>query len=507
MAALALLALLPLSPLPGSAGPTRPASAARLIAGTYLGGSADDHVQGMVVDGQGNIYVTGHTSSLDFPGAASKSGDETDLFVAKVSPSGAALLWSVVLGGSAQDEGRALALDDRGGLWVTGVTASPDFPISRGYRFQGVDDAVVLNLDAATGAVRDSWVYGSMNLDEGNAIAVDRDGHAYITGMISDKFNQREAFLLIVDGQTHSFRASNSFGSPSGEDVGNALALDGDGNVYITGQTAPAGQADDFPVVEPLQAHCGARDSAGNCGQDAFVVKLGPGGQGMLYSTYLGGSYAGGATGAGADSGAGIAVGPDGSIYVTGQTFASDFPTVNAAQPAKRGPDNQPDAFVLRLDPATNTLIFSTYLGGDTAEESRGLAVDTRGNLYVAGLTNSPDFPTRDALQSALGAGMCPGSAQRRCYDAFAAHLSAAGALVWSTYLGGGDDDHAAALALDGARGLLIAGATESGDFPMPAGGAQSHKALKRDGFVVRIGAAGNPPWLRRVYLPLIVGG
>jgi hypothetical protein len=194
---------------------------------------------------------------------------------------------------------------------------------------------------------------------------------------------------------------------------------------------------------------------------------------------------------------------------VIGQTFAADFPVENAAQPAKSGPDNFSDAFVAKFTPQGNALIYATYLGGEAWEEAHGIGVDAAGNAYIAGMTSSEDFPSSaDAVQPAIGPGICiNGSGERYCYDGFVTALNATGARMWSTYLGGKNDDIANGIAIAPAGGLFIAGKTESTDMPATTGTFQPNKALNDDGFVIKLGAAspGNPPMSPRVYLPLIV--
>ncbi|MEZ4622621.1 MAG: hypothetical protein R2867_44970 [Caldilineaceae bacterium] len=214
----------------------------------------------------------------------------------------------------------------------------------------------------------------------------------------------------------------------------------------------------------------------------------------MLYSTYFGGSYNGSEISAGDDVGTGIAVGADGSIYVTGYTFATDFPVANAMQATKRGADNFPDAFVARLNPTNNTLLFSTYVGGDEWDEGHALELDDNGNVTIGGMTNARNFPILNASQSTLGNGICNlGGTERYCYDGFVTQLSTDGILRLSTYIGGGLDDNLLALGLDGDNNLIGGGGSESPNFPVSGTAYQANKALQRDGFWFRLGRADEP--------------
>jgi hypothetical protein len=245
----------------------------------------------------------------------------------------------------------------------------------------------------------------------------------------------------------------------SGEDVGASIAADSNGNAYVTGLTESA----NFPKTNPAQPAFGGAI-------DAFVAKLNPAGTAVVYSTYLGGS--------GEDQALAIAVDTAGAAYVTGQTCSTDFPTRNGVQPASGG---FCDAFVTKLDPA-GSLRYSTYLGGSEQEPGIGIAVDTTGNAYVTGWTDSPNFPTKNPLQSALA---------DFSGDAFVTKLDATGsALVFSTYLGGRQQfDQGLDIAVDASGNVHVVGETRSDDFPtmrplQPPKGS--------DAFVTKLNAAGS---------------
>lgn len=477
---------------------------------TFLGGESDDEVRGVTVDGQGYIYLTGTTYSMDFPGLKGKQNETKDVFVTRLNPQGTAISWSTFIGGDETDEGHALALDGKGSLWLTGLTDSTDFPVSPGGgSFAGYYDIIVVKLNAATGVRQYSAMFGGDGLDAGNGLAAGSNGNIYITGEVSDEFNRSNVLAMALDGQNYKVHAFDWFGRKRGRDVGYAIALDTDNNLYITGETNISGQDTTFPVSnDAFQKQCGVGDVFGDCGQDAFITIINPEITNILYSTYLGGSYNGSEISSGGDVGTGIAVGKDGSVYVTGYTLATDFPVANAFQEVKRGADNFSDAFIVRLQPATNKLIFSTYFGGNEWDEGHALALDGQGKVYVAGLTNAKNFPTKQAAQPALGQGICNiGGSERYCYDGFAASLTANGALNWSTFLGGSFDDNAHAVALGASGSLLIAGGTESHSFPVSTNALQPAKGLSRDGFLVRLGGGSTPPPPdgHKVFLPILL--
>src|SRR5205823_5334202 len=252
----------------------------------------------------------------------------------------------------------------------------------------------------------------------------------------------------------------------SGEDVGNSVVTDSAGNVYITGRTT----SNDFPVVDGWQDfRAGARD--------AFVTKYSPTGE-MLYSTYFGGS--------GAENALGIGLDASGAIYVTGVTSSTDMPVKNAAQSTYGGGGQ--DGFVFALTPDGSDLVYSTYLGGTGFDQSRTIAVDADGNAYVAGNTDSPNFPLLNALQPNFGGGIS---------DAFVTKLDRNGALVFSTYLGGhasgrsDDFDSGRGIALDASRNIYVAGETRGG-FPVTSGAFQTtYGGGLNDLFVAKLSSDG----------------
>ena len=191
-----------------------------------------------------------------------------------------------------------------------------------------------------------------------------------------------------------------------------------------------------------------------NIGGDAFLGKLNAGGSALGYFRYYGGSES--------DEGRGVAVDSTGAAYVIGATASVDLPTVNALQPSNRGFSTDlitTDAFVAKLNPAGTEFVYATYLGGNSTDQGRAIALDAAGNAYIAGNAASTDFPTVNAFKPAKS---------DFGFDLFVARLNAAGsALDFSTYLGGGSEDTAAALALDGAGNVYVTGTTASLDFPV----------------------------------------
>ena len=338
------------------------------------------------------------------------------------------LSYSSFLGGASFDIGSDIAVDSSGSLYVTGITASPDFPVTPGssdtvLSFLSSDVFITKFSPAGTEVIYSTYLGGSS--DE---------------SVFSDPYNERE-------------------GEPS-------IALDGAGSAYVTGGTSSS----DFPVTP------GAFQRNADGGGDAFITKLSPSGNALVYSTYLGGDEP--------DIGADIAVDQTGFACVTGNTYSRNFPTANALQPVHsddrcNGGDfvyRCSDAFVTRLDPQGSSLIYSTYLGGNRYDAASGIAVDALGSAYVSGLTGSSDFPTTPGCPQPRfnGGSLVYFQQLPNAGDAFVSRISSSGSfLIYSTYLGGAANDAAIAIAVDSSGNAYVTGSTTSADFPVTAGAFQ----------------------------------
>ncbi len=329
------------------------AAGTALVYSSYLGGSGNDYGRGIAVDAAGNAYVTGNVYSFNFPvknPIQATKGDlstgSSDVFVTKVNAAGNALVYSTYLGGSADDEGAAIAVDSAGNAYVTGETISPNFPVANalqgsraGNPNQAFYDAFVTKINAAGTALTYSTYLGGSNTDEGNGIAVDAGGSAYIGGFTFSRDYPvappqtvaGTAFVtkLSADGSTIVY--SRSIGG-NGTDFAYSVAVDGAGNAYATGSTTST----NFPSIGAPESLAGLL-SSGLYSQAAFVTEINPAGTSLVYSTLFGG---------GSDSGAGIAVDSTGSAYITRQTASFIFPTVNPIQLTLGG---GADAFAAKL--------------------------------------------------------------------------------------------------------------------------------------------------------------
>ena len=450
---------------------------------TYLGGSGADSGNGIAVDAEGNVYVTGNTSSSNFPKAnplQTTYGGGQDAFVTKLNAAGDALVYSTFLGGGGQDNGYGVAVDAEGNAYVTGSTSSTNFP-TMGVRlsppgrielppFQasyggGNSDGFVTKLNGAGSLVYSTYLGGSGS-DSANSIVVDTSGNAYVTGeTTSSNFPTKNPFQATNGGFTDAFVTKlNAVGSAlvystylggGSIDGGFGVAIDAANNAYVTGTT----ESTNFPTMNPFQAVFGG----GNF--DAFVTKIDAAGA-LLYSTYLGGGDT--------DFGNGIAVDTAGNAYVTGDTYSANFPTMNPFQATLTG---EPNAFVTKLDVAGDALVYSTYLGGNSFDIAFGIAVDAAGNAYVTGETASSNFPTMFPFQATWGGGL----------DAFVSKLNAAGSgIIFSTFLGGSGDDADNGIAVDTAARVYVTGSTASTNFPT-ASPLQDTSGGNGDAFIAKL--------------------
>lgn len=371
-----------------------------LVYSTYLGGNGNDgafdgETFRLAVGPAGDTYVTASTQSSDFPttpGAFQTSlNGFSDVFVARLDPTGSVLVYSTYLGGASFEVGRGIAVDAGNNAYVTGNTGSTDFPTTAG-AFQTAssgNEAFITKLNASGTALAYSTYLGGTALDWGQSIRVNSLGDAYVAGYTasSDFPTTPGAFQTTYGGgaldcfiaklnPAGSALVYSSYLGGNHYDGGFDLAVDSSGNAYVSGFTF----SPDFPTT------AGAFQTTSGVDSNAFVTKINSAGSALVYSTYLGGlsSY---------DDGMGIAVDSSGNAYVTGRTGCLDFPTtVGAFQTSYGG--GSIDTFVAKLNPAGSALVYSTYLGGAEDDAGFGIALDPLGNFYVAGYTNSTNFPT-----------------------------------------------------------------------------------------------------------------
>jgi hypothetical protein len=440
---------------------------------TYLGGTGDDQGNAITIDANGNAYIIGFTDSLDFPLASAAQnafGGQQDIFVSKLDASGTRLLYSTYIGGDGQDTGSAITVDAAGNAFVTGYTGSTNFPVANAMQLtrRGPFDSFVAKLDTTGNLIYSTHLGGSVG-DFGSSIALDTSGAVYVAGVAtSPDFPMVNAAQNAFSGASDVYVAKltpsgnslvySTYLGGSDNDGATSLAVDSSGNVYVTGVT----MSSNFRTANPLQAaHRGGVF-------DAFVAKLNPTGNSLVYSTYIGGS--------GEDRCFRVAVDSAGNAFVTGDTDSTNFPLVNAVQPSKGG---GVDAFITKLNPTGSALVYSTYLGGNSLDGGTAIAVDSAGRAYVTGFTSSTNFPTVAAFQQSFAEGL---------FDGFVAKLNAAGsALDYSSYIGGSGVDSGFGIVADASGNAYLMGITDSFDYPTVNPLQPSYGGGSSDVFVVKI--------------------
>ena len=474
-----------------------------LVYSTYLGGSGlastgryssaeGDQGNGIAVDSNGDAYIVGTTYSSNFPvtnGAlqpqnyALQTDNSSTVFVSELNPSGTALVSSTYLGGTNSDAGYGIALDSSSNIYVTGVTHSVDFPITCG-AFQSVSPAqstsnpsgFVVKLGPSGSALIYATFLGADGGDVPQTIAVDSAGDAFIAGYTgSTGFPTTEGALqtslagTVANGFVSKLNPSGSAlaystylgggGTEKAGDYINAIAIDSQGDAYVTGSTASS----DFPVTKS------ALQSSALGSPTAFVTEINPAGSDEVYSSYLGGSSG--------DSAQAIAIDSGGSIYVAGNTNSGDFPlTEGVLEGASTGIAKYVAAygqfgFITKLNPSTPAMVYSTYVEGQGTSIS-ALAVDGAGNAYLTGTAPVPSAnimggfeTTPDALPAPANQGNAP----------FLVKLNpSAGALQYATFIGGSSIDNPLALAIDGSGSAYLTGLATSSNFPTTAQALQA---------------------------------
>ncbi|MFX1532612.1 MAG: SBBP repeat-containing protein [Promethearchaeota archaeon] len=411
---------------------------------SFIGGSDSDYVYSIAVDTAGNSYITGTTWSSDFPTQTpynnTLSGDY-DVFVTKLNATGNGLIFSTYIGGSEPEEGRGISVEVSGNIYITGFTNSTNLPTKHAYQsdFSGqLQDVFVTKLNATGNGLIFSTYLGGSDNDRGYDITVDNDGNSYIAGFtdsndfpIENAYNSthsgsNDVFVTKLNATGNGLVFSTYIGGNNG-DYGWSIAIDPVGNTYITGGT----DSDDFPIQNALQSTRGES-------RDVFVTKLNTTGNGLIFSTFIGGEAW--------DSGRGITTDADGNSYVTGEAFSDEFPIYNAYQINESLGGT--GAFITKLN-TTGGFVFSTLLGNTGLERGDSIAVDTARNSYITGST------------------WYYNSSSGWRYDAFVAELNATGnGLMLNKYLGGSGNDIGRGIAVDDVGNIYITGTTESSDFP-----------------------------------------
>lgn len=444
---------------------------------TYLGGSDDDLLVGLDVDGAGSVFVAGYSTSNDFPtpvGAfdTTFNGDR-DGVVAKLSGDLSTQLAGTYLGAPAREFIRAMALDPSGLPVVLGTTSDPAFPTTMGAFDETYDDSTdtfAAKLDTNLSSLSFSTFLGGESSDSVGGIAIDGSGQIYGAGSTrsanfpattANRNGGTDVLVYKLSSDGSSLVYANLFGGGGADFASDALRLD-TGEILLVGNAGSTS----FPVT------AGVFDNT-IVSSDGFVSKLDASGNTLLFSTFLGGSREDDASTVGLDS--------MGNILVGGTTQSADFPVTSGAFDETLNANE--DIFIAKLSATGDSLSFATFVGGTTFQTIADLAVADDNSIYLTGNTSSADFPvTTGAFDETLN-----GSS-----DVFIAKLAADGsALGYSTFLGSPDFDQGRAIHVDSSGQAIIAGTTRAG-FPTTPGAFDETHNNGTDAFVTKLNATGS---------------
>ncbi|MEP7342174.1 MAG: SBBP repeat-containing protein [Acidobacteriota bacterium] len=470
---------------------------------------------GIAIDSEGNAYVTGEANATlpTTPGALRLVGtaiNATAVSVIKLNSSGTQIIYSALIGGvqgkvltpggspEVYNRGNGIAVDSAGNAYVTGIMASYDYPTTPGafainngtaYRTGGFvfklnpagSDLVYSTLLGGRSVINQPGGLTDEMITEPQGIAVDAAGIAYVTGTTGDAlpttpgaFQPRrivdtnypntalDAFVTKINPMGSGLIYSTFLGGGA-NDFGKGIAVDADGNAYVTGATYHDHRGNDqltipFPLTrepfQPVDARYGIFGT--------YVVKFNAVGQ-RVYAVIIGEETA-------IEWRTSIAVDKQGSVYVSGTTMSTAFPTTPGAYKRTGGGSANPDLFIAKLNAAGDALVYSTYLGASKTDRNWGLAVDGNGQACVTGTTNSSDFPTTPGMEYTSGNG----------FRTFVTKLNAAGgALVYSGAFG---PAQAGGIAADAAGNVYATGVAGSGSFPLTPGAYKSPVANSEGG-------------------------
>lgn len=492
---------------------------------TYFGGNGTDTGESIAVDSSGDMYIAGTTTSTDFPiasGYQTTLSGTSDAFVSELDPTGTMLEYSTYLGGSGDQTGAALAIDPAENAYITGTTTSSDFPIVNGFQTtlgSPNGNAFVARIDTtvagAASLVYSTYLGGGGNSsnsfgDAGFGIAVGASETAYITGQTTSDASVKSfpttsgayqltlnspngnAFLTVLitkmAGASSLLYSTYLGGNGTGiyGDYGIAVAVNSSGDAFLTGQTT-SNSPTPFPTTSgAFQTSLNGTDG------NMFVTELNNKALSrtaqLVYSTYLGGTDTN--PNDPGDEGDGIVVNSSGDIYITGGASSSNFPTTVGAYQSSNSSEGK--AVIAELNPAlsgSSSLVYSTFLGGSGGDVANSIAVDVYGNAYIAGATGSSNFPILGNLTTL----------ESSDFDGFFTEMNPTGtALVYSTYLGGScaQGDSASGIALDSTDDVFVSGETCSTNFPVssaPNTPYQSTLAGTQNAFITEFAAAGGP--------------
>ena len=452
--------------------------------GRCLGGSSNDWCTDIAIDDSGNTYIVGYTASDDFPtinAYDSTYNGHAMTFVTKLAGSDGSIIYSTYFGGNGATFGFGIDVDNNGSAYITGHTSATDLPIVNAYDStrNGTYDAFLFKLGAEGNTILYSTYLGGNDTDHGSDVVVVDGNRVVVTGYTestdfpppggfdSTYADSADGYVVLISAGGDSLVTGTYLGG-NGMEYFLELDVDNDGSVWVTGTT----ESSNFPLMNPFDSTLGHV-------VDAFVSKISPNLDTLYFSSFLGGSDG--------DWGKKICVDINGDVYTTGFTKSSDFPTVNPYSGYLNG---YYDAYVLKLSGSDEVIIFCTFFGGGGADYGYSIAADDNGNVYLAGLTLSSDFPLVNPFDSSFG------GVNELFISKFNSDFSQ---LIYSSYLGGSDYESYTAyecnMAMSGEGIAFLGGYTQSTDFPTtnPHQGSCSGVGQTSDAFAVKISGDSEP--------------
>lgn len=399
-----------------------------VIYSTFIGGSNTDGIDEIIVDDKGSAYILGGTFSKDLStteNAFQKQGQKTnldsDIFIAKLNPQGNEYIYLTYITGSNLDSGNDITVDLDGNIYITGETESKDFPLFKPMQsnLKGHSDAFITKLNAQGNSLIFSTLLGGNDIDEGNAIGLDSQGSIYIAG------------------------GSNS---------------------------------SDFPLFNP-------RNTKKDGFREAFITKLEPTGDKLIYSTYSGGS----------DSFfIELKIDLNDNVYLVGRIDSKPdsteiLPTTPGAF-QENPPNLSANGILVKLSP-NGKIIYATYLGGGGLDICTSIDVDDEGNAYVGGVTTSENFPVLKAFQSTKNSQTRVGAAQ----DGFITKFNPRGdGILYSTFFGGGGSDSVGKVAIDEEKNIYLLLEPFESLRDLPIVNTFWEQSFKDHGYIVKLNPSGD---------------
>ncbi|MFW9834861.1 MAG: SBBP repeat-containing protein, partial [Candidatus Thorarchaeota archaeon] len=434
---------------------------------TLTGIDGSDEVIDVGLDGAGDIYVLGAVTDAN-------ALDPRNCYLLKVNGTDYTLIYDIVFGGSDWDTAMDMFVDPLGRVYVTGSTNSPDFPVKNAIfdEYQNNTDCFIICFDVDPDTVLFSTYLGGYWVDVGESIFVDAEGSIFVTGRtrsgnfplvnsFSNHSGGSDIFVLKLNSTGTGLLYSSLIGEESPE-TGKAITVDSVGNAYVAGTT----KSENFPLLYPVDTDVGPLGTSGN---EAVVFCLNATGNGLIFSTFFGGSST--------DIPYDIELDSQGNVWVCGETASTDFPLKDEFQMSSR----VTDCFLFELSSDGSVLLFSTTLGGIELDACYSMCFDEIDNLYLAGNTNSHDFPLVRPEKS-----IYQYDYEYREPDAFVMKISPQKSILYSTPVGGRSSDWALSIAIGENGAAIVGGCTYSDEFPQrrELSDASYDIATNSDGFV-----------------------